>query len=298
MTTAPGEPGLSVLRPGLWVHRGGAPAMGEFHRHDDLELNVVLDGELHYLFGGERLVVSRGHTALFWAAAPHRLLTADLPGNSDVCWLHVPLQTVLRWTLPAAFGTEILAQRTVVVPTAALGEHVEAQFATWHRDLGAGAGAGQDSDALLLEANALVLRILAQQTRGAAVARTATRPDLQPVAAMAGFTAERFRDPISTADIARAAGLTPNYATTLFRESVGSTLGEHLLRHRIAEAQRLLITTTMTTSAVAHAAGFGSSSSLYAHFTRACGCAPGEYRAARVGAGAARPAAATGGPAG
>ena len=101
---------------------------------------------------------------------------------------------------------------------------------------------------------------------------------------MARFTAERFRDPISTADIARAAGLNPNYATTLFRESVGTTLGEHLLRHRVAEAQRLLITTSLTATTIAHAAGFGSPSSLYAHFARACGCAPGEYRAARLDA--------------
>ena len=269
---------LAQLTPALWVHRGGAPAMGEFHRHDDLELNVVLDGDLEYLFGGERLVIPAGHTALFWAAAPHRLIASDTRPSSEVCWIHVPLRTALRWTLPASFGTEILAQRTVIVPTAALGEHVEAKFETWLRDL----DTGPVPDALLLEANALVLRILAQHQRGHAVARATTRPDLQPVAAMAGFTAERFRDPISTVDIAHAAGLNPNYATTLFRQSVGSTLGEHLLRHRIAEAQRLLITTTMTTSAVAHAAGFGSSSSLYAHFARACGCAPGEYRATRV----------------
>jgi len=269
---------LAQLTPALWVHRGGAPAMGEFHRHDDLELNVVVDGDLEYLFGGERMVVPAGHTALFWAAAPHRLIASDNRPSSEVCWIHVPLRTALRWTLPASFGTEILAQRTVIVPTAALGEHVEAQFETWLRDL----ETGPVPDALLLEANALVLRILAQHQRGHAVAQATTRPDLQPVAAMAGFTAERFRDPISTVDIAHAAGLNANYATTLFRQSVGSTLGEHLLRHRIAEAQRLLITTTMTTSAVAHAAGFGSSSSLYAHFARACGCAPGEYRATRV----------------
>jgi AraC-like DNA-binding protein len=281
VTISSGDPGLSVLNPGLWVHRGGVPAMGEFHRHDDLELNVVLEGELEYLFGGERLVVREGHAALFWAAAPHRLITADPLRDSDVCWIHVPLRTALRWTLPSAFGSEILGQRTVIVPTAALGEHVEAQFGTWLADL----SVGPAPDALLLEANALVLRILAQHQQGAAVGQTTSRPDLQPVARMAGFTAERFRDSISTVDIARAAGLNPNYATTLFRESVGSTLGEHLLRHRIAEAQRLLITTTMTTSAIAHAAGFGSSSSLYAHFARACGCAPGEYRATRIAAG-------------
>lgn len=274
-------PEPEVHPPGLWVHRGAVPTMQQFHRHDDLEINVVLDGQLEYLFGGERLVISQGRTALFWAAAPHRLIAPDPQQDGDVCWVHVPLRTALRWSLPAAFGSEVLAQRTVVVPTDAVGGQLPDQVVTWQRDLAGSA----DPAALLLEVNALVLRILAahQNTAGASAAAAAgPRRDLQPVAAMARFTAERFRDPISTADIAGAAGLNPNYATTLFRESVGTTLGEHLLRHRIAEAQRLLITTTATATAIAYAAGFGSTSSLYAHFARACGCAPGEYRAARV----------------
>lgn len=280
MTTSAG-PEPQVQPPGLWVHRGAVPTMLRFHRHDDLEINVVLDGQLEYLFGGERLVIARGQIALFWAAAPHRLITPDPHQDGDVCWVHVPLRRALRWRLPASFGSQVLAQRTVVVPTAAVGGQLPDQVVTWQRDLALSA----DPTALLLEVNALVLRILAAQRSGSRTSTTTgsgPRRDLQPVAAMARFTAERFRDPISTADIAGAAGLNPNYATTLFRESVGTTLGEHLLRHRIAEAQRLLITTTLTVTAIAYAAGFGSTSSLYAHFARACGCAPGEYRAARV----------------
>ncbi|WNY34019.1 helix-turn-helix transcriptional regulator [Curtobacterium flaccumfaciens] len=65
----------------------------------------------------------------------------------------------------------------------------------------------------------------------------------------------------------------------MFRQDVGTTIGEYLTRCRVAEAQRLLATTSMTTSEIAHAAGFGSQSSFYAHFTRACGSAPGAYRA-------------------
>ena len=100
-----------MLAPRLWVHRGAVPAMPRFHRHDDLEINVVVDGQLEYLFGGERLVVHAGQTALFWAAAPHRLiaphrLTApELQPGGDVCWVHVPLRTALRWSLPASFGS-------------------------------------------------------------------------------------------------------------------------------------------------------------------------------------------------
>ncbi|WP_106207762.1 helix-turn-helix domain-containing protein [Kineococcus rhizosphaerae] len=265
---------MNIVDPALWVHRGAAPPMREFHRHDDLEINVAVLGSLEYLLGGERVTVPEGHTAMFWAAAPHRLIPAEPSDDSDICWIHLPLAAVLRWSLPEEFSARIMSHETVVVPTATVGAHVEAQFATWQRDL----ATGRHTETVLLEANAMVLRILAHEGSSPAPRQ---RPDLRPVAQMARFTAENFRRAISTVDIARAANLNPNYATTLFRQATGATLGEQLLRHRIAEAQRLLLTTTMTTAAVAHAAGFGSGSSLYAHFSKACGCSPGAYRAAR-----------------
>jgi hypothetical protein len=39
-----------MLTTGLWV-QGPAPAVREFHRQDDLGLNVVLDGTLDYRLG-------------------------------------------------------------------------------------------------------------------------------------------------------------------------------------------------------------------------------------------------------
>ncbi|WP_337059447.1 helix-turn-helix domain-containing protein [Kineococcus sp. G2] len=278
------RPEAKVEESVLWVHRGPAPPMREFHRHDDVEVNVVLAGRLEYLSGAGRTVVEAGSTALFWAAAPHRLLEPDPLRPSDVAWIHVPLSTVLSWSLPEAFTAQVLAQRTLVVPTDRVGAHVPAMFGTWERDLAA--PGGDASAALLLEAHALVLRIVAA-AGGAAGAGTGgtSRADLRPVARMASWIAEHFREPVSASDVARAANLNPNYATTLFRRAVGVSLGEQLTRHRVAEAQRLLVTTPMTTAAVAHAAGFGSQSSLYACFTRACGCSPGAYRATRTAPG-------------
>ncbi len=256
--------------------------MHEFHRHDDVEVNVVLAGRLEYLSGGVRTRVEAGSTALFWAAAPHRLLEDESLQSTDVAWIHVPLSTVLRWSLPEAFSTRVLAHRTLVVPTARVGAHVPAMFGGWQRDLAAPGGAGRA--ALLLEVHALVLRIVAaagSEPPAGGDGAAGPRADLRPVARMASWIAEHFREPVSAADAARAANLNPNYATTLFRRAAGVSLGEQLTRHRVAEAQRLLLTTDLTTAAVAHAAGFGSQSSLYAHFARACGCSPGAYRAAR-----------------
>lgn len=248
--------------------------MRRYHQHDDLEINLVLKGRLDYLFGGELCVVPEGHIALFWAAAPHRLQGPEPRLDEDICWTHLPLPTVLGWNLPSSFAHTVLAQRTVVVPIEAVGSHLVSLFETWLADRAAGA----PLESQLLEANALVTRILLAHDRRPAP--SLSRPGHRSaVAVMAQWISDHFRNPVGTAEVARAANLNPNYATTLFRESVGVTIGEQLVRHRVAEAQRLLITTTMTTETVGHAAGFGSSSNFYDHFVRMCDCTPGEYRA-------------------
>src|SRR5690606_31281890 len=99
-----------------WVRRSPASTMPRYHQHDDLEINLVLKGRLDYLFGGELCVVPEGHIALFWAAAPHRLQGPEPHPDDDICWTHLPLSTVLGWTLPSSFANTVLAQRTVVVP--------------------------------------------------------------------------------------------------------------------------------------------------------------------------------------
>lgn len=258
--------------------------MPTFHQHDELEINLVVRGELDYLFGGDHCVIPQGYIGLFWAAAPHRLVGAEPTPDDDICWVHLPLPTVLGWDLPDGFASTVLAQRTVVVPSEQVGGHLVPMLSTWQQDLAAGGSMA----ALLDEARALVTRILEAHARGRSHGAGAA-PDAVPskrsrsdrVAAIARHIATHFRDPIGTTEVARAVGLNPNYATTLFRESIGVSVGEQLARHRVAEAQRLLVTTETTIENIAHTAGFGSSSSFYDHFTRACGCTPGEYRADR-----------------
>ena len=47
---------------------------------------------------------------------------------------------------------------------------------------------------------------------------------------------------------------------------------------RVAEAQRLLLTTSLRITEIADAAGFGSLSSFYQRMSAACGMTPREYR--------------------
>ena len=66
--------------------------------------------------------------------------------------------------------------------------------------------------------------------------------------------------------------------TRRFRQTTGTTVGAWLLNHRLALAQRLLETTTLTVDEVAEQAGFGSAVSLRKQFTKVLQTSPGRYR--------------------
>lgn len=264
--------------PAIWVRRGPAPQMAKPHRHDDLELNYVARGELNYLFGGRPFQVREGEIAVFWAATPHRLVDDETPAESDNCWVHIPLATVFGWALPSAFLSDLLTSHPIVLPAEAAGRDVESMFVSWLSDL----TGGDTEQFALLEIHALVLRLLHYHTVRDGASQPGGGRDrgdvMEHVVEMAKFIVANFRSNISPADIARASHLNPNYAMTLFRETVGTSLGAYLTRCRVAEAQRLLIATSLTTTEVAHTAGFGSQSSFYSHFTRICGVSPSAYR--------------------
>jgi AraC-like DNA-binding protein len=276
---APDTPGHDIDEQdaAIWVRSGPPPQMDRSHRHDDLEINLVIRGQLDYLFGGRPLHVGAGEIAVFWGATPHRLIASPETTDVECRWVHIPLATVFSWGLPNGYLGDLVASRPVVLPVEAAGRDVESMFASWMSDLTDAEGQAF----ALLEIHALVRRLLRWNALHGADPYAASRPhgDSMPyVVEMARFATAHFRSDIQASDIARASHLNPNYAMTLFRETVGTTLGAYLTRCRVAEAQRLLLTTPMTTTEIAVAAGFGSQSSFYAHFGRISGTSPSAYR--------------------
>jgi AraC family transcriptional regulator, melibiose operon regulatory protein len=259
-------------RLACWQGRGHA--MASAHRHDDLEVNIVEDEPLTYLFGGSLVTIHPGHAAVFWAAVPHRLIDTPHNWNAGVQWLHVPLGQVLAWGLPGPAIAELLRGTPLVTPRP--GHPGREAFSRWAADI---TSASADLHAIaLLEIQAGIRRLL----RTAIPADAGTRADLpdavRHVVTMARYITENFRSPIRTADVAAAVHLNPNYAMTLFREVLGTTVHTYLTDRRIAEAQRQLLTTTATTRRIAEDTGFGSHSGFHAAFTQACGVPPGRYR--------------------
>ncbi|WP_129785144.1 helix-turn-helix domain-containing protein [Promicromonospora panici] len=271
---------VELAEPALWVRQGAPPVMQRPHRHDDLELNLVHTGRLDYLFGGSYLRVEAGQVALFWGGTPHQLVDQGAT-PTDGSWVHIPLTEVLSWALPTEQVAVLLQARPIVAPATALVRDVAALFASWHHDVLDG---GHDT-VVMLEAQAFVRRVLAGAARSepepGPVAECVPLPQsgaAERAAAMAQFVAENYRSPITAADVARAVHLSPSHAMTLFKRVIGTTVGTYIARCRVAEAQRLLITSDRTTAEIAHAAGFTAQSSFYETFRQVCGTPPATYR--------------------
>lgn len=95
---------------------------------------------------------------------------------------------------------------------------------------------------------------------------------------MASYIAQFYMRPLKVEEVAAHVGLHPNYAMSIFRQAVGSTLVGYITQHRILHAQRLLATSDARITAVAMTSGFSSMSRFNAAFFKRCGCSPRQYR--------------------
>jgi AraC-like DNA-binding protein len=84
--------------------------------------------------------------------------------------------------------------------------------------------------------------------------------------------------PLALADVARAAGLSPNYLLRSFRQLFRQTPYQYITARRLDLARRLLAETEQPISDICLAVGFESLGSFSWLFRRKIGVAPSEYR--------------------
>ena len=244
--------------------------MDRAHQHGEIELNLLLRGSVTYLFGGQVLTLAAGQLALFWGSFPHRL-SAAAP-DSEMAVLTLPLTRFLRFGLPTALSESVLRGEMRSGPAdpgdARLMERWQADAAAHDRER---LGIAE----LELEARLRRLALAGPSPRGQPLP---PERRLSRAAELARYAAAHATEPVQLRQIAGAAGLNVNYASTLFREVFGLSLGEYVLQHRLAHAQRLLLTTRRPVLEIALEAGFGSVSRFYAAFGKACGVTPLAYR--------------------
>lgn len=89
---------------------------------------------------------------------------------------------------------------------------------------------------------------------------------------------QNFREPLELKDIAALLGMSVSRTSRLFQEELGCRFRDHLLKLRLNEAKRLLLSTDASITDVCFASGFQSVASFYRIFKRAAGMPPLDYR--------------------
>jgi transcriptional regulator GlxA family with amidase domain len=131
-------------------------------------------------------------------------------------------------------------------------------------------------------ANAVARRIVVAPHRDGGQAQFVEAP-LPPASdrglqATRAWAAQRLRDPLTGAALARHAACSERTFARRFRAETGTTPLQWLLGQRVLHARRLLEATDLPVEHVADEAGFGTAASLRSHFRRATATTPLAYR--------------------
>jgi AraC family transcriptional regulator, melibiose operon regulatory protein len=249
------------------------------HTHAEIEMNLLLRGWMTYLIGGRFHTVHTNEPTVFWAGVPHRL--TEVGEGTEFVHVTVPVPWLLRLDLPPALWETLLGGAFIVDD----GDPEEVAFdrllfRRWTRHLAPDASSSRRSMALL-EVEARLRRFAEQISviRRPPERHPPTRQTRRQVEEIVRFLGEHFSDAIDVAAVALAVGLNPNYAMTIFREACGVSIWEYVLRLRVSEAQRLLISTDWNVAEIAFRSGFGSTNAFYRAFVRHTGCTPSAFRA-------------------
>lgn len=89
----------------------------------------------------------------------------------------------------------------------------------------------------------------------------------------------RYFDPLTVADLARAAGLSRAHFSREFRHTFGESPHQYLLTRRLERAAALLRNTDRTVTEICFTVGLSSLGSFTVTFGRIYGMTPLEYRA-------------------
>jgi transcriptional regulator GlxA family with amidase domain len=107
---------------------------------------------------------------------------------------------------------------------------------------------------------------------------TASQPLARHLLRARDLADARYTEPLTVADMARAARLSPAHFSREFKRAFGESPHQYLLTRRLERAAALLRTTDWSVADVCFAVGGGSVGSFTTSFTRIYGRSPAAYR--------------------
>lgn len=263
--------GREINEYGLTCEKWMPDLMSRQDRHNEIEINFFPSCEMTYLFHDRKIVVPSRKLIAFWGLIPHQIVGYDECTPYYVCT--VPFSMFLGWNLPSSFVDMILKGNVLVDSETEFAAHDEFMFSHWVKDI----RQPSKQSLIRMELHARLIRMADSLSEtGSNILMKDYETNV--VERIAVYIVRNYRNPLKVADISKSVGLHPDYANTIFRKAFGCTIYEYLIGERIANAQRLLLTTDKGVTEVSFSCGFNSVSSFNIAFLKITGCTPREFR--------------------
>lgn len=92
------------------------------------------------------------------------------------------------------------------------------------------------------------------------------------------YIAKHFQKPLSLSGIAKSSYMSPYHFLRVFKDTYGETPNEFLIRLRVEQAKKMLITENFSVSEICEKVGYTSLGSFSSLFLKQVGTAPTLYR--------------------
>ncbi len=264
---------------GIYFHHHQPKLMREpYHVHPSIEVNYLRDCQMTYSFSGSQVQVPPERLCIFWAVQPHRVIGVD--GNGTTTNAYISLQEFWNWPLPKLFVEQLFQGCVLIADTPNASDNdLTSRWASERnlRDL-------PTNRVHVLEAQARIARLAMDgwsavtEPRHHRTRQSLGGKTLYHFERMMRFVAANYTTDIGLTDVAKSTGVSPNYANTVFKKMLGTTVKVHLAEIRLTRARMLLLETDEPVINIALDSGFNSSSAFYDAFQQGVGTSPIKYR--------------------
>jgi AraC-like DNA-binding protein len=123
----------------------------------------------------------------------------------------------------------------------------------------------------------ITYRLMRSEQAARILGAATTERESNPVTGVIAYARRHISEPLTVADLARRAGMSPSALTNAFTLATGMGPYQFVKRMRLDRARELLVQDGMNVSEVARQVGYGSPSYFIAEFKRHFGAPPRKY---------------------
>jgi AraC-like DNA-binding protein len=228
------------------------------HAHDFHQIVLPVVGAMRARVGEAVGAIAELSGALIVSGTPHE---GYVLGENRFVVVEVPrLDFIPKSTLARASAAPFFA---IDEPLDHLARYVSCE-----------AGSGSLGDGLVRHASALLAESIGRKFAG-------LKREAGPILRALAIIDERYAEPLTVRELARAAGVGLSHFHEQFRRETGDTPAERLLATRLDRAEDLLRETHLPIAEIALTVGFSDQSALTRSFRRRRGTTPAAVRRSR-----------------